>query len=67
MNRTDFDALLARRDELQRRHELACEILSEEPHPMNHRKCVKLYDELAAVQRQIDDELAAERAQETQP
>ncbi len=64
MTSVQFDALLARRDELQRKHERACAVLEEEPHPMNHRKCVRLYDELAALQQQIDDELAAERAAE---
>ncbi len=64
MNRDDFDALLARRDDLQRRHEQACQINEEEPCPGNLRRCGRLYDQLAAVQEQIDAELEAERAAE---
>lgn len=64
MTRQQFEALLTRRDEIQRSHERACAVLEEEPHPFNHKKCVRLYDELAAVQKQIDDELEAERAAE---
>jgi hypothetical protein len=62
MTTEEFDALLARRDDLQRQHRLACEVLEEEPCPGNHRRCSRLYDELATVQKQIDDEIAAERA-----
>lgn len=64
MKSDDFDALLARRDDLQRQHERACQINEEEPCPGNLRRCARLYDELAAVQEQIDAELAAERAAE---
>jgi hypothetical protein len=65
MNSQDFDALLARRDELQRKHDTACAILEEEGPRFAHinlRKCGRIYDELAAVQARIDDEIAAERA-----
>jgi hypothetical protein len=58
-----FEVLLVRRDELARKHERACAMLEEEPHPLNHRKCVRLYDELEAVQKQIDAAIAEERAQ----
>lgn len=65
MTLDDFNALLARRDELQRAHDRACLILEEEgahcAHA-NHRKCIRLYDELAAVQTKIDDALAQEDA-----
>lgn len=64
MTLDEFETLLKRRDEKQREHESACAVLAEEPHPMNHRRCVRLYDELAALQEQIDDELASERASE---
>ena len=67
MNREAFDALLARRDDLQRQHELACAVLGEEPCPGNLKRCARVYDELAAVQKQIDDELAAARAKERSP
>jgi len=62
MTKEAFSALLVRRDELQADHERACAVLEENPHPFNHKKCVRLYDELAAVQQRIDDEIAAERA-----
>ena len=68
MNPDAFDALLARRDELKLDHERACAILEEEGthHAQaNHRKCGRLYDALAAVQAQVDAELAAERASGT--
>lgn len=64
MTREDFDILLHRRDELMRKHQRACAILEEEPHPLNHQRCVRLFDELAAVQKQIDDELAAEQGRD---
>lgn len=67
LTREEFDALLARRDELQKKHETACLILEEDgahcAHA-NYRKCVRLYDELAAVQQKIDDAIAAETAEE---
>ncbi len=64
MTREQFDALLVRRDELQDKHAHACAVLEEEPRShYQYRRCVRLYDELADVQRQIDDELAAERAE----
>lgn len=67
MTREAFEALLTRRDELQRQHERACAILEEAPRDhYQFKRCCRLYDELAAVQKQIDDELAAERAQETE-
>lgn len=58
-----FDILLVRRDEIARKHERACAVLEEEPHPLNHRKCVRLYDELAALQAEIDAAIAEERAE----
>jgi hypothetical protein len=58
-----FDILLVRRDELARKHERACAMLEEEPHPINHKRCARLYDELEAVQKQIDAAIAEERAQ----
>lgn len=64
MNRDDFEALLHRRDELARKHQRACGILEEEPHPINHGRCVRLYDELTKLQQQIDDELAAEQGRD---
>jgi hypothetical protein len=64
VNRDDFEALLTRRDELQRKHQRACAILEEEPHPLNHQKCTRLYDELAKLQQQIDDELATEQGRD---
>lgn len=67
MTSADFDALLARRDELQRRHEIACAVLEQEGSRhahINHPKCVRLYDELVKVQARIDAELEAERASE---
>lgn len=65
MTTEDFDALIARRDELQLQHARACSILEEEGprHAQpNHRRCIKAYDELVAVQARIDAELEAERA-----
>lgn len=70
MTREAFDALLVRRDELQSAHESACAILEEEGSRyahLNRRNCARAYEELAKVQRQIDDELAAERAAENAP
>lgn len=67
MTRDEFTRLLARRDELQRDHELACAILEEQGPSQahyNYRECVRRYDRLAAVQQQIDDALEAERAAE---
>lgn len=58
-----FDALLKQRDEKQREHELACAVLEEEPSPWQHKKCSRLYDELADLQQQIDAAIAEERAQ----
>jgi hypothetical protein len=62
MTLDEFETLLKRRDEKQREHDRACEILAEEPHPFNHKRCVRLYDEIAALQEQIDQELAREAA-----
>lgn len=64
MTAADFAALLRRRDKLQGEHETACAILEEEgpdQAQFNYRRCVKLYDALAAVQEQIDAALEAER------
>lgn len=68
MTREQFDALLKRRDELEREHTLACEILEEEGPSQahyNHRRCVRLYDQIATLQAQIDDAIAAEDAAES--
>lgn len=65
MTRDAFEALLVRRDELVREHTTACEILEEEGPTQayhNHRKCAQLYDQVHAIQEQIDAEIAAERA-----
>lgn len=62
MTLDEFETLLKRRDEKQREHESACAVLAEESHPLNHRRCVRLYDELQALQAEIDDELAREAA-----
>jgi hypothetical protein len=62
MTLDEFETLLKRRDEKQREHDRACAILEEEPHPFNHKRCVKLYDEVQALQSQIDEELAREAA-----
>jgi hypothetical protein len=62
MTLDEFETLLKRRDEKQREHDRACAILEEEPHPINHKRCTKLYDEIAALQEQIDAELAREAA-----
>lgn len=59
-----FETLLKLRDEKRREHERACAVLEEEGHPLNHKRCVRLYDELVALQEQIDDELAREAASE---
>lgn len=64
MTGEQFDILLQRRDEKEREHRLACAILEEEPHPLNHRRCVRLYDELAKLQDQIDEELATEQGRD---
>lgn len=61
-----FDALLARHSELQRQHELACECLAEEPGRYRYQRCVRLYDEMTALQEQIDASIEAERAREAQ-
>jgi hypothetical protein len=68
MTQDAFDALLARRDELKDDHDRACALLEEEGPRFAHdnrRECVRLYDMLAAVQAQVDAELAAERASGT--
>lgn len=62
MNLDEFETLIKRRDEKRREHESACAVLEEEPHPINHKRCVRLYDEIAALQEQIDAELAREAA-----
>jgi hypothetical protein len=67
MTRDAFEALLTRRDELTREHTTACEILEEEgPEHAHHnyREAARLYDEVRAVQEQIDAALAEERAAE---
>lgn len=64
MKHQQFDALLTRRAELVRKHELACAVLAEEPHPLNYQKVARLYDEAHAVQEQIDAEIEAERVAE---
>lgn len=63
--RVDVRALTARRDELQAEHGAAVVRLETEGLDRaydNRRECTRLYDELAAVQKRIDDELARERA-----
>jgi hypothetical protein len=63
--RLELDALLAQRKELDERNELAVALLERQgpDHaPLNRRKCAAIYDERAAVQKRIDDFLAAERA-----
>jgi hypothetical protein len=63
MTPEDFDALLARREELRADHERACAILVEEGSTHeNLRECARRYNELTAVQAQIDAQLEAERA-----
>lgn len=62
MTLDEFETLLKRRDEKRSEHESACAVLEEDGHPSNHRRCVRLYDELQALQAQIDDELAREAA-----
>jgi hypothetical protein len=62
MTLDEFETLLKRRDEKRREHDRACAALEEEPHPFNHRRCVRLYDEIEALQEQIDAELAKEAA-----
>lgn len=67
VTREAFDALLARRDDLERQHTTACAILEEEGPQYaawNHRKCAKLHDQLTKVQAEIDAAIAAERAAE---
>ena len=66
MTNEQFDVLLKRRDELSRRHEIACAILYEGEcnKQMQYRQCVQLHDELAALQQKIDDELADEQGRE---
>lgn len=60
-----FDALLARRDELARKHEMACAILAEEPRVREHdQRCTRLYAELEELEAQIDASLEAERAEQ---
>ncbi len=60
----DRDALVRRRDELQAEHEAAVIKLETEgldrAH-VNRPECNRLYDELAAVQREIDAMLERER------
>jgi hypothetical protein len=63
--RLELDALMAQRNELDERHALAVAVLAKEgpEHAqLNRRKCAAIYDERAAVQKRIDDFLAAERA-----
>jgi hypothetical protein len=66
--RLELDALLAQRKELDERHELAAlvALVLEKEGPdralLNRRKCAAICDERAAVQKRIDDFLAAERA-----
>lgn len=67
MTREQFEALLARRDAIQREHETACAILEEEGADgaaHNYRRCARLYEQLARVQEQIDAEVDAERRAE---
>jgi hypothetical protein len=67
MKRDAFDALLKRREELESKHRAACERLEEEGPEYaawNYRTCARLYDQIQALQEQIDDEIAAERAAE---
>lgn len=63
--RLELDALLAQRNELDERHELAVAVLEKEGFDnatRNRAKCSRIYDERAAVQKRIDEFLAAERA-----
>lgn len=63
---SEMEALLARRADIERQHATAVAKLEAERHHdgsrvrRNRRACAKLYDELATVQKSID-ELVAER------
>ncbi len=64
-SRSELDGLIVQRDEVSARHALAVALLEEQgpDHAIdNRRKCARLYDELVAVQRRIDDYLSAERS-----
>jgi hypothetical protein len=57
-------ALLALRDDVERRHAAAVALLEEQGPDFafaNRPKCAALYDELAAVQTRIDEWLDEER------
>jgi hypothetical protein len=65
MTRAEFEILVARRDDVQRQHARACETLERQgpPHAQaNHRHCARLYGELEAAQKKIDEAIAARRA-----
>lgn len=60
----ELDALVRRRDEVQAEHEAAViKLETEGPDRAlaNRRECNRLYDDLAAVQKQIDARLARGR------
>ena len=63
----EFEALLRRRDALEREHRSACLILDEEGAGRgreNYDRCAELHAELTEVEEQIEAALAAERAAE---
>ena len=67
MTTEQFDALLARRDELRHDHECACLILEEEGPTYsigNRKRCAAVYDQLVVVEAQISAIVAEERAAE---
>jgi hypothetical protein len=56
--------LVKQRDEVERRHELAVDALAHmttDRAIAGRRECARLYDERAALQKRIDEMLAAER------
>lgn len=61
MTSDEFEALLAKRDECQVSHDLACQILAEEgENALTRHTCLQTYFELEDVEQQIKSECYAE-------
>jgi hypothetical protein len=61
----EFEALLAKRDDCQVSHDLACQILAEEgENPLTRHTCLRTYFELEECEQLIAAECEAERAKE---
>lgn len=67
MTMDEFEALLARRDELRDEHGTACAILEEEGADrggVQYDRCARLHAEMTEVEEQIEAALADERRAE---